>query len=100
MDLDLAIRGGLVVDGTGGPARHADIGISGDRIVAVEDHLAGHARREIVRRMRPRVAWSARFLVHFAIVCRATLDHLPRSIEGLRPVHRANLFTTVFSTGR
>jgi N-acyl-D-aspartate/D-glutamate deacylase len=47
MDLDLAIRGGLVVDGTGGPARHADIGIAGDRIVAVEDHLAEHAHREI-----------------------------------------------------
>jgi len=47
MDLDVAIRGGLVVDGTGGPARHADLGIAGDRVVAVEDHLDHGARREI-----------------------------------------------------
>jgi N-acyl-D-amino-acid deacylase len=32
---DLVIRGGLVVDGTGSPPRHADIAIAGDRIVAV-----------------------------------------------------------------
>ncbi len=33
--VDIAIRGGTVVDGTGRPAKRADIGISGDRIVAV-----------------------------------------------------------------
>src|SRR5579859_5969293 len=33
--LDHVIKGGSVVDGTGGPARAADIGIRGDRIVAV-----------------------------------------------------------------
>ena len=33
--LDVAIRGGSVVDGTGRPARRADIGVLGDRIAAM-----------------------------------------------------------------
>ena len=35
MSLDVVIRGGSVVDGTGAPARTADVGITGDRIVEV-----------------------------------------------------------------
>jgi N-acyl-D-amino-acid deacylase len=37
---DLVVRGGTVYDGTGGPARKADVGVRGDRIAAVGD-LAG-----------------------------------------------------------
>jgi N-acyl-D-aspartate/D-glutamate deacylase len=33
--MDLVIRGGTVVDGSGGPSRTADVGIEGDRIVEV-----------------------------------------------------------------
>lgn len=36
MPLDLLIRNGLVLDGTGTPARRADLGLVGDRIVAIE----------------------------------------------------------------
>ena len=44
-ELDLVIRGGTLVDGTGAPARRADVGIRGDRIVVVGDVPPG--RREI-----------------------------------------------------
>ncbi len=35
--LDVVIRGGDVVDGTGAPRRRADVGIQGDRVVAIGD---------------------------------------------------------------
>ena len=37
---DLVIRGGNVVDGTGAPARKADVAIEGDRVVAIGSGLA------------------------------------------------------------
>lgn len=44
---DLVIRGGEVVDGTGAPARTADVAIEGDKIVAVDESFDGTGRREI-----------------------------------------------------
>jgi N-acyl-D-aspartate/D-glutamate deacylase len=46
-EFDMLVRGGTVVDGTGAPARRADVGIVGDRVVAVEPRLAGTAARII-----------------------------------------------------
>jgi N-acyl-D-aspartate/D-glutamate deacylase len=43
---DLVIRGGTVIDGTGAPARTADVAINGDRVAAVGDAV-GTGRREI-----------------------------------------------------
>jgi N-acyl-D-aspartate/D-glutamate deacylase len=43
---DLIIRGGTVVDGTGEPARQADVAIDGDRVVAVGS-VSERGRREI-----------------------------------------------------
>ena len=40
---DVLIRGGQVIDGTGGAARRADVGITGDRITAVGDLAAATA---------------------------------------------------------
>jgi N-acyl-D-aspartate/D-glutamate deacylase len=40
--VDILIRGGTVVDGTGSPARAADVGIRGDRIVFVGDATASN----------------------------------------------------------
>ena len=45
--LDLLIRGGSVVDGSGSPAITADVGITGDRIVFIGQGKDKHARREI-----------------------------------------------------
>lgn len=44
--LDLLIKGGDIVDGTGRPRFTADIGVGDGRIVAVGD-LSGPARRTI-----------------------------------------------------
>ena len=47
MGFDVIIRGGSVVDGAGGPAAKADVGIEGDRITAVGDLSDAEAAREI-----------------------------------------------------
>jgi N-acyl-D-aspartate/D-glutamate deacylase len=46
-DYDVIVRNGTVVDGTGAPSRQADVGIVGDRIVAVAPALGGSAIRVI-----------------------------------------------------
>lgn len=43
--IDIAIRDGLLVDGLGGEPEHVDIGVEGERIVAVSD--VGAARQNI-----------------------------------------------------
>ena len=44
---DLLVKHGLVVDGTGAPARHADVAISGGKIVSIEERIGGTALRTI-----------------------------------------------------
>ncbi len=44
---DIVITGGTVVDGTGAPARRADVAIDGDRVVAVGSVDPAGARRRI-----------------------------------------------------
>jgi N-acyl-D-aspartate/D-glutamate deacylase len=45
--LDLLIRNGSVLDGSGSAAIHADIGILGDRIVLIGPHITRPARRTL-----------------------------------------------------
>src|SRR5258706_12396135 len=47
MSWSLLIRNGTVVDGSGAPARAADVAVEGDRIAAVGPGLAGEAERVI-----------------------------------------------------
>jgi len=46
MAYDLVIRGGSVVDGTGVPARRADVAVAGERIAAIGE-IAEPGRTEI-----------------------------------------------------
>lgn len=46
-DFDLLIRGGEIFDGSGSPARRADVGIRADRIAAIGDLSAATALRTI-----------------------------------------------------
>ena len=45
MDVQIAIRGGSVIDGTGAPTRRADIGVADGRVVEISDRVT--APREI-----------------------------------------------------
>src|SRR5205823_10572767 len=47
MTWSLLIRNGSLIDGTGAPARRADVAVEGDRVVAVGSGLQGEARRVI-----------------------------------------------------
>lgn len=47
-ELDILIRGGLVVDGTGNPAYRADIGIRGTTIVRIGPDLQGEGARRVI----------------------------------------------------
>ncbi|MBI5034187.1 MAG: D-aminoacylase [Chloroflexi bacterium] len=44
---DLILRGGTVIDGTGAPARRADVGIVGDKVAAIGDLTSAQAARVI-----------------------------------------------------
>jgi N-acyl-D-aspartate/D-glutamate deacylase len=44
---DTIIRGGLIYDGSGGPAYRGDVVIDGDRITYVGKHAPGHGRVEV-----------------------------------------------------
>jgi N-acyl-D-aspartate/D-glutamate deacylase len=46
-DHDLVLRGGTVHDGLGGPARVADVAVTGDRIVAIAPSITERGREEI-----------------------------------------------------
>ena len=45
---DLLVRGGRVIDGTGGPWFRADVAVVGDRIVAM-GHLEGREAARVAR---------------------------------------------------
>ena len=46
MAFDLVVKNGIVVDGTGGPRFHADIGVNGGKITAI-GRLSDKAHRTV-----------------------------------------------------
>ena len=44
---DVVIRGGEILDGSGGKPIHGDVAVKGDRIVYVGPHAAGRGKTEI-----------------------------------------------------
>ncbi len=63
MGFDVVIRGGTVVDGTGAPARRADVGIKGDRVTAIEDRIDESGARTLDatgRLVTPGTRWEPR----------------------------------------
>jgi len=44
---DVVIRGGMIVDGSGGKPYTADIAVKGDRIAAIAPHIAEHGKTEV-----------------------------------------------------
>ena len=78
--IDVLIHGGTVVDGTGAPARRADVAVRGDRIVFVGDaKVAGiHATRTIN--------------AHGLVVAPGFIDPHTHTLEDLlTPARRANV---------
>ena len=47
MAFDLLIRDGTVIDGTGAPARNADVAISAGKILRIEENIADKAKKTI-----------------------------------------------------
>lgn len=47
-EYDIILTGGIVVDGSGAPARSADVAISGDRVAAIGPGLADRKARKVV----------------------------------------------------
>jgi N-acyl-D-amino-acid deacylase len=47
IEFDLVLRNGRVIDGSGSPSVHADVAVSGDKIVAIDDIPAGSGKTEL-----------------------------------------------------
>jgi len=83
VDLDLLIHGGTVVDGTGAPAYRADVGVKGDRIVAIGDLAEAAAASRIDATDR---AVSPGFIdahIHSETALRGNKDQLGSSYQGV-----------------
>ena len=91
MTLDLVIEGGEVVDGTGAPRLRADIGIQGDKIVAIGD-LAHEATRQRIN-AKGRVVAPGFIDVHThddCLLLRAPVGAHPKLSQGVTTVITGN----------
>src|SRR5687767_11577696 len=81
--LDLLIRNGQIIDGSGGPARQADLAIRGDRIEAIGNLADAQAARTIEA---TGLAVSPGFIdthVHSDVMLLAIPQHAPKLCQGV-----------------
>jgi N-acyl-D-aspartate/D-glutamate deacylase len=108
MTADVAIRGGLVVDGTGAPGRRADVGITGGRIVAIDDAVEGRTEVDAAGKVvapgfldihthyDPQVLWDPHLSPSSSHgVTSVVAGNCGYSLAPTRPAARASLFRTL-----
>ena len=83
--LDVIIRGGQVVDGTGSPRRKADVGIKGDRVVRIGE-ITEEGAAEVRRHRQGRDA-RIRRRAH-PLRCPGVLGRGPHPVTAARGDHR------------
>jgi N-acyl-D-aspartate/D-glutamate deacylase len=90
--VDLVIRNGMVVDGTGSPPRRADVAITGERIVAVGDDVAGAGRPKRTIDAEGRLVTPGWVDIHTHYDGQATWDPdlAPSSINGVTSLVMGN----------
>lgn len=88
---DLIIRGGLIVDGTGGPPFEGDVGVRGGRIAAV-GALSPHARGHVELDAKHKLVTPGFVDVHTHYDGQATWDQRlsPSSLHGVTTVVMGN----------
>ena len=80
---DTIIREGTVIDGTGGPPRRADLGISDGRLVALGDLNGAEARRIISCPSKMVTPGFIDTHVHSDLALLSQPDHLPKITQGI-----------------
>jgi N-acyl-D-aspartate/D-glutamate deacylase len=105
---EIAIRGGTVVDGTGGKRRRADVGIANGRIVAIDTEVQGKREVDATGRIvapgfidihthyDPQVLWDPALSPSSSHgVTSVVAGNCGYSLAPTRPEHRSSLFRTL-----
>ena len=83
MDLDLLIHGGTIFDGTGAPRSRGDVGVRGDRIVAIGELRDAAAERRIDATGRVVTPGFIDAHIHSETALRGNADQLGSSYQGV-----------------
>ncbi len=81
--VDLLIRGGTIVDGTGAPARTGSVAVEGDRLRVLDDDATPHAGRTIDATDRVVAPGFIDLHSHGGLVILADPRHEPKLLQGV-----------------